>query len=116
MILVEICVHDEFLKEELYGVISMTTTYIEKRENELKHRAEVAERDALDFKERAEVAERDVLDFKERAEVAERDALDAKRKVLEANDLLKEISDNIDDGGNLNQTTIKKLLSVTNKL
>ena len=102
MILVEICVHDEFLKEELYGVISMTTTYIEKRENELKHRAEVAERD--------------VLDFKERAEVAERDALDAKRKVLEANDLLKEISDNIDDGGNLNQTTIKKLLSVTNKL
>ena len=116
MILVEICVHDEFLKEELYGVISMTTTYIEKRENELKHRAEVAERDALDFKERAEVAERDVLDFKERAEVAERDALDAKRKVLEANDLLKEISDNIDDGGNLNQTTIKKLLSVTSKL
>ena len=88
MILVEICVHDEFLKEELYGVISMTTTYIEKRENELKHRAEVAERDALD----------------------------AKRKVLEANELLKEISDNIDDGGNLNQTTIKKLLSVTNKL
>ena len=102
MILVEICVHDEFLKEELYGVISMTTTYIEKRENELKHRAEVAEKDALDFKERAEVAEKD--------------ALDAKRKVLEANDLLKEISDNIDDGGNLNQTTIKKLLSVTNKL
>ena len=88
MILVEICVHDEFLKEELYGVISMTTTYIEKRENELKHRAEVAERDALD----------------------------AKRKGLEANDLLKEISDNIDDGGNLNQTTIKKLLSVTSKL
>ena len=123
MILVEICVHDEFLKEELYGVISMTTTYIEKRENELKHRAEVAEKDALDakrkvldFKERAEVAEKDVLDFKERAEVAEKDALDAKRKVLEANELLKEISDNIDDGGNLNQTTIKKLLSVTSKL
>ena len=101
----------------------MTTTYIEKRENELKHRAEVAEKDALDakrkvldFKERAEVAEKDVLDFKERAEVAEKDALDAKRKVLEANELLKEISDNIDDGGNLNQTTIKKLLSVTSKL
>ena len=69
-------------------MISMTTTYIEKRENELKHRAEVAEKDALD----------------------------AKRKVLEANELLKEISDNIDDGGNLNQTTIKKLLSVTSKL
>ena len=83
-------------------MISMTTTYIEKRENELKHRAEVAEKD--------------VLDFKERAEVAEKDALDAKRKVLEANELLKEISDNIDDGGNLNQTTIKKLLSVTSKL
>ena len=88
LILVEMCVRDEFIKEELYGVISMTTTYIEKRENGLKHRAEAAERKVVDVTERAESAE----------------------------NLLKEIAKDIDNGGKLNQTTVKKLLSVTNKL
>ncbi|MBR5953927.1 MAG: hypothetical protein IK021_00630 [Methanobrevibacter sp.] len=88
LILVEVCVRDELIKEELYGVISMTTTYIEKRENGLKHRAEAAERKVVDVTERAESAE----------------------------NLLKEIAKDIDNGGKLNQTTVKKLLSVTNKL
>ncbi len=88
LILVEMCVRDELIKEELYGVISMTTTYIEKRENGLKHRAEAAERKVVDVTERAESAE----------------------------NLLKEIAKDIDNGGKLNQTTVKKLLSVTNKL
>jgi hypothetical protein len=88
MILVEICVHDEFLKEELYGVISMTTTYIEKRENRLKHRAESAEKKVVDVTERAESAE----------------------------NMLKEIANDIDEEGKLNQNTIKKLLSITSKL
>lgn len=88
LILVEMCVRDELIKEELYGVISMTTTYIEKRENGLKHRAEAAERKVVDVTERAESAE----------------------------NLLKEIANDIDNGGKLNQTTVKKLLSVTNKL
>ena len=88
MILVEMCVRDELIKKELYGVISMTTTYIEKRENKLKHRAEIAEKKVVDVTERAESAE----------------------------NLLKEIANDIDNNGTLNQTTVKKLLSVTNKL
>jgi len=95
MIFVELCVQDKFLKEKLYGEITMTTTYIEERENELKSRAEVAENNARDANARADAAE---------------------KNVHEAENLLKEIAEGMDDEGKLNHTTIKKLLLVTSKL
>jgi len=73
----------------------MTTTYIEERENELKSRAEVAENNARDANARADAAE---------------------KNVHEAENLLKEIAEGMDDEGKLNHTTIKKLLLVTSKL
>ena len=109
MIFVELCVQDKFLKEKLYGEITMTTTYIEERENELKSRAEVAENNARDANARAEVAEMNVRDANARADAAE-------KNVHEAENLLKEIAEGMDDEGKLNHTTIKKLLLVTSKL
>ena len=70
------CVQDKSLKEELYGVISMTTTYIEERENKLKNMVETAKRDALEYKELAETAEKKVVDLTERAETAEKMVVD----------------------------------------
>ncbi|MBQ9026916.1 MAG: hypothetical protein IJ104_11240 [Methanobrevibacter sp.] len=102
MILVELCVHDEFLKEELYDVISMTTTYIEKRENLLKQRIQVAEEKVVDVTNRAVAAEEKVVDVTNRAENAE--------------NLLKQIAHDVKNGGKLNRMTIKKLLLVTSKL
>ena len=102
MIFVELCIQDKFLKEKLYDEITMTTTYIEERENELKSRAEVAENNARE-------AENNARDANARADAAE-------KNVHEAENLLKEIAEGMDDEGKLNPTTIKKLLSVTSKL
>lgn len=51
MILVELFVNDEFLIDELLGVITMTSSHILERENRLKKEISDAKKDALDAKE-----------------------------------------------------------------
>ena len=80
----------------------MTTTYIEKRENLLKQRIQVAEEKVVDVTNRAVAAEEKVVDVTNRAENAE--------------NLLKQIANDVRNGGKLNKSTVKKLLLVTSKL
>ena len=100
MILVELFVEDDYLKEELVKVITMTSSYIERRENELKHRIKVAEQEV-------KAAEQEVKVAKQDANVAIEEASIAK-------ELLKEIAE--DDDVKLNDAMMKKILSVTSKM
>lgn len=102
MILIELFVRDEFVKKELYDVVTMTMTYMEKRENKLKQDVKIAN-------ERADAAEKE-LNNKNRE-------LNNKNRELDSrNNLLKEIVSNMDSDGKLNQSTMKKLLSIISKL
>ena len=93
MVLVELFVDDDFLKEKLIKVITMTSSYIERRENELKHRIKVAEQEVR---------------------AAEQDANAAIEEASIAKELLKEIAE--DDDVKLNDAMMKKILSVTSKM
>lgn len=109
MILVELFVSDDLVKEELYDVITMTMTYIEKRENKFKHDVKTAN-------ERVATLEKELNDTNKKLDEKDK-ALDEKDKALgEKDNLLKEIVDNIDGERKLNMNTMKKLLSVTSKL
>ena len=109
MILIELFVRDEFVKKELYDVVTMTMTYIEKRENKLKQDVKTAN-------ERADAAEKE-LDNKNRELNSKNRELNSKNRELDnRNNLLKEIVSNMDSDGKLNQSTMKKLLSVISKL
>ena len=79
--------------KELVKVITVALSYIEKRENELKHRIKVAEREVR---------------------VAEREAKAASEEADFAKGLLKEIAE--DDDIKLNDAMMKKILSVTSKM
>lgn len=95
MILIELFVRDEFVKKELYDVVTMTMTYMEKRENKLKQDVKIAN---------------------ERADAAEKELNNKNRELDSRNNLLKEIVSNMDSDGKLNQSTMKKLLSIISKL
>ena len=114
MILVELFVEDDYLKEELVKVITMTSSYIEKRENELKHRIKVAEQEAKVSKEEAKVSKEEARASKEKAKVSEEKAKAASEEADFAKGLLKEIAE--DDDVKLNDAMMKKILSVTGKM
>ena len=78
----------------------MTSSYIERRENELKHRIKVAEQEV-------KTAEQEVRVAKQNANAAIEEASIAK-------ELLKEIAE--DDDVKLNDAMMKKILSVTSKM
>ncbi len=100
MVLVELFVDDEFLKEKLIKVITMTSSYIERRENELKHRIKVAEQEVKTAEQEVRVAKQDANAAIEEASIAK--------------ELLKEIAE--DDNVKLNDAMMKKILSVTSKM
>ena len=107
MVLVELFVDDEFLKEKLIKVITMTSSYIERRENELKHRIKVAEQEVRAAEQEVRAAEQEVR-------AAEQDANAAIEEASIAKELLKEIAE--DDDVKLNDALMKKILSVTSKM
>lgn len=103
MIYIDIFIkEDENLKNELMDVITMTSSFIEKRENKLKNAAKIAE-------QKANKAEQQIQEEKQKTK-------EAQQKVDYSNKLLKEIAQNIDEKGKLNQTTIKKILAITSKI
>ena len=103
MIYIDISIkEDENLKNELMDVITMTSSFIEKRENKLKNVAKIAE-------QKANKAEQQIQEEKQKTK-------EAQQKVDYSNKLLKEIAQNIDEKGKLNQTTIKKILAITSKI
>lgn len=102
MIYIDIFIkEDENLKNELMDVITMTSSFIEKRENKLKNAAKIAE-------QKANKAEQQIQEEKQKTK-------EAQQKVDYSNKLLK-IAQNIDEKGKLNQTTIKKILAITSKI
>ena len=78
MILVDIFVNDDALKEELIGVITMTSSYIEERENKLKR---LVEQEAKKAEQEAKKAE---LEAKKAEQEAKKAELEAKKAEQEA--------------------------------
>ena len=118
MILIELCVNDDYLKEKLLGVINMTSSFIQNRENALKRRIVVAEQTALNERQRADDAELTASNERRRADDAEltasneRQRADAEKKRADATEeILKEIVENNDI--EFNKETMKKISSVT---
>ena len=118
MILIELCVNDDYLKEKLLGVINMTSSFIQNRENALKRRIVVAEQTALNERQRADDAELTASNERQRADDAEltasneRQRADAEKKRADATEeILKEIVENNDI--EFNKETMKKISSVT---
>lgn len=110
MIYIDIFIkEDENLKNELMDVITMTSSFIEKRENKLKNAAKIAE-------QKANKAEQQIQEEKQKTKEAQQKTKEAQQKVDYSNKLLKEIAQNIDEKGKLNQTTIKKILAITSKI
>ena len=68
MILVDIFVNDDALKEELIGVITMTSSYIEERENKLKR---LVEQEAKKAEQEAKKAELEAKKAEQEAKKAE---------------------------------------------
>ena len=85
----------------------MTSSYIERRENELKHRIKVAEQEVRAAEQEVRAAEQEVR-------AAEQDANAAIEEASIAKELLKEIAE--DDDVKLNDALMKKILSVTSKM
>ena len=107
MVLVELFADDDFLKGKLIKLITMTSSYIERRENELKHRIKVAEQEVKAAEQEVKAAEQEVKVAKQDANVAIEEASIAK-------ELLMEIAE--DDDVKLNDALMKKILLVTSKM
>ena len=105
LILVELFVNDKFLKNELIGVITMTSSFIEKRENRLKKAIADAK------------AENDIIKKESEAIKRESEAIKRESEAIKENSrqFFSEINNNADKL-NLSDSQKKILFSTTIKL
>ena len=105
LILVELFVNDKFLKNELIGVITMTSSFIEKRENRLKKAIADAK------------AENDIIKKESEAIKRESEAIKEESEAIKENSrqFFSEINNNADKL-NLSDSQKKILFSTTIKL
>lgn len=100
VILLDLFVHNQELKNQLYKVITMTSTFIEKHENDLKQRIEIAEnkRKAAEKERKTAVKEKKVAEKERKA--AEKIALDAQNENRELKEVVKEFTNIVGDINN----------------
>ncbi len=133
MILVDIFVNDDALKEELIGVITMTSSYIEERENKLKRLVEQEAKKAEQEAKKAELEAKKAEQEAKKAEYEREKRLKAEQefemvrkqemqKRITAEEKLKKIDRIIKGDANrlknnkIDQKTIQKILAITSKI
>lgn len=119
MILVDIFVNDDALKEELIGVITMTSSYIEERENKLKRLVEQEAKKAEQEAKKAEYEREKRLKAEQEFEMVRKQEM---QKRITAEEKLKKIDRIIKGDTNglknnkIDQKTIQKILAITSKI
>ena len=106
MILIDLYVNDEYLKKKLVEVVTMTHSYIERRENDFKHEIEIRD-------QKLEIANMRISEANRQVEDANMRISEANRQVEDRDELLVEIAHDIDDNGELNEDTLQKLRVIT---
>ena len=101
LILLELFVNDQFLYKKLLGVITMTSSFIENYENELKKETEKVKTEYENFKNEAEAriedAEARVEDAEARVEDAEARVDDAEARVEDAEARVEDAEARVED-------------------
>ena len=119
MILVDIFVNDDALKEELIGVITMTSSYIEERENKLKRLVEQEAKKAEQEAKKAKYEREKRLKAEQEFEMVRKQEM---QKRITAEEKLKKIDRIIKGDTNglknnkIDQKTIQKILAITSKI
>ena len=141
LIQIELFVNDEELENELMDVIAMTSSCIERRENKLKNTAKKAQEKAnkteIKLKQTQEKAKQAEIKLKQTQEKAKQAEIKLKQTQEKANkteiklkqtqekvkqekqntkNILKEITQNIDENGKLNPKTLQKILTITKEM
>ena len=117
VILLDLFVHNKELKDKLYKVITMTSTFIENHENSLIHRIEIAEKMASDAENNRRIAEKMASDAEKNKRIAEKNKMIAEKERNEAEKLIKEIVGDSDNAKNFNlsKSSMYKLLNILAK-
>ena len=120
LIQIELFVNDEELENELMDVIAMTSSCIERRENQLKNTAKKAQEKAKQAQEKANKTEMKLKQTQEKANKTEMKLKQtqekAKQEKQNTKNILKEITQNIDENGKLNPKTLQKILTITKEM
>ena len=127
LIQIELFVNDEELENELMDVIAMTSSCIERRENQLKNTAKKAQEKAKQAEMKLKQAEMKLkeaeMKLKQTQEKANKTEMKlkqtqekAKQEKQNTKNILKEITQNIDENGKLNPKTLQKILTITKEM